>query len=105
MMATVMIFNQFDTDHSNINIYLERFEIYCHVTYLFIFFFIFKGKRMCLGDELGRMLLFLFGAGILHQFSLSIPGGAPVDLDGECGITLTPKPYKLHLVPRFTSLK
>lgn len=49
---------------------------------------------MCVGDELARMILYLFGATILQNFSLELED-EDVDLTGDCGITLTPKPHKL----------
>ncbi|XP_064210742.1 cytochrome P450 306a1 isoform X1 [Tribolium castaneum] len=56
------------------------------------------GKRMCVGDELARMFLYLFGAALVKNFAISCMG--EVDLTGDCGITLTPKPHELI----FTSL-
>ncbi|XP_029177903.1 cytochrome P450 306a1 [Nylanderia fulva] len=53
------------------------------------------GKRMCIGDEFARMILFLFAARILHSFVISVPPGTCIDLEGECGITLVPKPHRL----------
>ncbi|KAI4500834.1 hypothetical protein M0802_004045 [Mischocyttarus mexicanus] len=53
------------------------------------------GKRICVGDELAKMILFLFSARILHRFVISIPPNINVDLEGECGITLIPKPHCL----------
>ncbi|XP_018405675.1 PREDICTED: cytochrome P450 306a1-like, partial [Cyphomyrmex costatus] len=58
------------------------------------------GKRMCVGDELAKMILFLFGARFLHSFVISVPPGTDLDLEGECGITLFPKPYRLIFTPR-----
>ncbi|XP_066995609.2 cytochrome P450 306a1 [Anabrus simplex] len=58
------------------------------------------GKRVCVGEELAHMLLFLFGATILHQFQLSVPPGVELDLRGENGITLTPKHQCLVFTPR-----
>ncbi|XP_032673775.1 cytochrome P450 306a1 isoform X2 [Odontomachus brunneus] len=58
------------------------------------------GKRMCVGDELARMILFLFAARILRSFVISLPAGACIDLDGECGITLVPKPHRLVFTSR-----
>ncbi|KAK2583321.1 hypothetical protein KPH14_009323 [Odynerus spinipes] len=58
------------------------------------------GKRMCVGDELARMTLFLFSARILHRFIVSAPPNTPVDLEGECGITLVPKPHRLIFTVR-----
>jgi ecdysteroid 25-hydroxylase CYP306A1 len=55
---------------------------------------------MCVGEELARMLLFLFGAAIIHKFNIKVPEGVDIDLDGNCGITLTPKPQRLLFIPR-----
>lgn len=53
------------------------------------------GKRMCVGDEFARMILFLFAARILRSFVISVPPDTCIDLEGECGITLVPKPHRL----------
>ncbi|XP_014480500.1 PREDICTED: cytochrome P450 306a1 isoform X2 [Dinoponera quadriceps] len=58
------------------------------------------GKRMCVGDELARMILYLFAAKILRSFVISAPSDACIDLDGECGITLVPKPHRLVFTSR-----
>ncbi|XP_023248269.1 cytochrome P450 306a1-like [Copidosoma floridanum] len=59
-------------------------------------FFPFQcGKRMCIGDELARMMLFLFSARILQKFSLSAPLDHTIDLEGQCGITLVPKSQRI----------
>ncbi|XP_072388304.1 cytochrome P450 306a1 [Diabrotica undecimpunctata] len=52
------------------------------------------GKRMCVGEELARMFLFLFTSTILQKFSFSLRN-ENFDTWGECGITLTPHDYKL----------
>ncbi|BES97554.1 cytochrome P450 [Nesidiocoris tenuis] len=59
------------------------------------------GKRVCLGDEMARMLLFLFGAGILRKFRVSLTEEYENDddlqemLKGENGITWAPKDHDL----------
>lgn len=58
------------------------------------------GKRVCLGEELARMILFLFAGKILDAYVVSVPPGEAVDLDGECGITLVPKPHRLMFLAR-----
>jgi ecdysteroid 25-hydroxylase CYP306A1 len=72
-----------------------------YLVHLFLFYLWNAGKRMCVGEELARMLLFLFGAAIIHKFSIKAPEGVDVDLDGVCGIFLTPKPQQLLFTPRF----
>ncbi|RZC36682.1 p450 domain containing protein, partial [Asbolus verrucosus] len=49
------------------------------------------GKRMCVGEELAKMSLFLFGATILQKFKVECDDRAKIDLTGICGLTLTPK--------------
>jgi ecdysteroid 25-hydroxylase CYP306A1 len=56
---------------------------------------------MCVGEEFARMMLFLFGASIIHKFNIKAPEGVDIDLEGECGITMTPKLQKLLFTPRF----
>lgn len=55
---------------------------------------------MCVGDEWARMMLFQFGAGLLQRVRLSLPEGEVADLEGVCGITLTPKDQRLVCQPR-----
>jgi hypothetical protein len=55
---------------------------------------------MCVGEELARMTLFLFGAAIIQKFNITAPDGIDIDLEGECGFNLTPKPQKLLFIPR-----
>jgi hypothetical protein len=70
-------------------------------TLLCLFIYLFHaGKRICVGEELARMLLFLFGGTIIHKFKVTAPEGVTIDLEGECGITLNPKAQKLLLIPR-----
>nr|CAH7736351.1 unnamed protein product [Callosobruchus chinensis] len=52
------------------------------------------GKRMCVGDELAKSLMFLFIVTTLQNFTISLED-EHVDLSGECGITLTPKHHRL----------
>ncbi|XP_024945639.1 cytochrome P450 306a1 isoform X2 [Cephus cinctus] len=58
------------------------------------------GKRMCLGEDLAKMMLFLFTGRILQRLNLTSPEDQQLDLTGECGITMTPKPYRLIFTSR-----
>lgn len=58
------------------------------------------GKRVCLGEQLGRMELFLFFTSLLQRFSFSAPDGVEPSLDYKLGTTLSPKPYQLCAIPR-----
>lgn len=46
------------------------------------------------------MILFLFAGRILRTFVVSVPFNETADLEGECGITLVPKPHRLTFIER-----
>ncbi|XP_013766542.1 cytochrome P450 2J6-like [Pundamilia nyererei] len=58
------------------------------------------GKRVCLGEQLARMELFLFFTSLLQRFSLSPPAGQQPSLEFQLGGTRCPKPHRLCAVPR-----
>ncbi|XP_058788911.1 cytochrome P450 18a1 [Phymastichus coffea] len=59
------------------------------------------GRRMCLGDLLARMELFLFFSTLMHTFDLRLPEGASLpSLKGNAGVTVTPDPFKVCLIRR-----
>nr|AUX14903.1 cytochrome p450 CYP2P18 [Kryptolebias marmoratus] len=58
------------------------------------------GKRVCLGEQLARMELFLFFTSLLQRFKFSSPAGEQPSLDFKLGITRCPQPFRLCAVPR-----
>uniref|UniRef100_A0AAY4DJ54 Uncharacterized protein n=1 Tax=Denticeps clupeoides TaxID=299321 RepID=A0AAY4DJ54_9TELE len=59
------------------------------------------GVRVCLGEALAKMELFLFLSWLLHRFTLEMPAGQPLpSLDGKFGVVLQPQKFKVHAHPR-----
>ncbi|XP_074523682.1 cytochrome P450 2J4-like isoform X2 [Halichoeres trimaculatus] len=58
------------------------------------------GKRVCIGEQLARMELFLFFTSLLQRFSFSACDGEQPSLEFRLGGTRGPKPYRLCAVPR-----
>ncbi|XP_023260214.1 cytochrome P450 2J6-like [Seriola lalandi dorsalis] len=58
------------------------------------------GKRVCLGEQLARMELFLFFTSLLQRFTLSPPAGEQPTLESRLGGVHCPKPYRLCAEPR-----
>ncbi|KAI5718576.1 hypothetical protein M8J77_023310 [Diaphorina citri] len=57
------------------------------------------GRRMCLGDVLARMELFLFFSTLMHTFGIESPPGQPLpSLKGNAGVTITPDSHKMKLM-------
>lgn len=50
---------------------------------------------MCVGDEFARIMLFLYLTSILQKYRIELMDSENVDLTGVCGLTMSPKPYKL----------
>ncbi|CAJ1060176.1 cytochrome P450 2J6-like [Xyrichtys novacula] len=53
------------------------------------------GKRVCIGEQLARMELFLFFTSLLQRFSFSPCDGEKPSLEFKLGGTRSPKPYRL----------
>ncbi|XP_056608081.1 cytochrome P450 2K1-like [Triplophysa dalaica] len=61
------------------------------------------GRRICVGESLARMELFLFFASLVQNFRFTPPPGVSGDdlqLKGIVGITLNPSPHKLCAIKR-----
>uniref|UniRef100_A0A671X008 Cytochrome P450 1A1 n=1 Tax=Sparus aurata TaxID=8175 RepID=A0A671X008_SPAAU len=59
------------------------------------------GVRVCLGEALAKMELFLLLSWILQCFTLSVPTGDSLpSLEGKFGVVLQPVKYKVNAVPR-----
>lgn len=58
------------------------------------------GKRVCIGEHLAKMELFLFFTSILQRFKLSpVPGQMP-SMEGLLGFTYSPQSFRMIAVPR-----
>ncbi|KAM9385849.1 LOW QUALITY PROTEIN: uncharacterized protein KZ484_007428 [Pholidichthys leucotaenia] len=58
------------------------------------------GKRVCLGEQLARMELFLFFTAFLQRFTFTAADGEKPSLEFKLGATRCPKPFRLCAVPR-----
>ncbi|XP_040895829.1 cytochrome P450 2J2-like [Toxotes jaculatrix] len=58
------------------------------------------GKRMCLGENLAKMELFLFFTSLLQRFTFCpVPGEMP-SLEGVLGFTYSPAIFRMLAIPR-----
>ncbi|XP_030018236.1 cytochrome P450 17A2 [Sphaeramia orbicularis] len=59
------------------------------------------GPRVCVGESLARLELFLFLSSLLQRMSFRLPDGAsPPNLQGRLGVVLQPLPYNVVVTPR-----
>ena len=62
------------------------------------------GRRICLGEAVAKMELFLFLTAMIKQFDFVLPDGqSGPDMEGVLGITHAPKPFKVRFIPRTIS--
>ncbi|XP_056588368.1 steroid 17-alpha-hydroxylase/17,20 lyase isoform X1 [Triplophysa dalaica] len=60
------------------------------------------GPRVCVGESLARMELFLFVSRLLQKFNFSVPSGHSLpDLQGRYGVVLQPQHYTVRVTPRY----
>ncbi|XP_059196412.1 cytochrome P450 2J2-like isoform X2 [Centropristis striata] len=58
------------------------------------------GKRLCLGENLAKMELFLFFTSFMQHFTFSMPAGVKPEMDYRFGVTLTPCQYEICATSR-----
>ncbi|XP_040895996.1 cytochrome P450 2J4-like [Toxotes jaculatrix] len=58
------------------------------------------GKRVCLGEGLAKMELFLFFVGLLQKFSFTAPDGVELSAEGITGGIRVPRPFKVYAKAR-----
>lgn len=59
------------------------------------------GRRVCVGEAMAKLELFLFISHLLYRYEIQLaPGEAKPDVEGILGVVLGPKPYKVQFVKR-----
>lgn len=58
------------------------------------------GKRMCPGEQLARMELFLFFISLMQRFTFLPLEGRKLSLKGTASVSSAPQPFQIRAVPR-----
>lgn len=54
------------------------------------------GKRVCMGEQLAKMELFLMFVSLMQSFTFTLPEDSrKPDLSGKYGLTLAPHPFNV----------
>ncbi|XP_004839369.1 cytochrome P450 1B1 [Heterocephalus glaber] len=55
------------------------------------------GRRRCIGEELSKMLMFLFISILAHQCDFKVNQNEPSKMSFSYGLTIKPKSFKIHV--------
>ncbi|XP_004627780.1 cytochrome P450 1B1 [Octodon degus] len=55
------------------------------------------GKRRCIGEELSKIMMFLFISILAHQCSFKVNQNEPSEMSFSYGLTIKPKSFKIHV--------
>lgn len=88
-------------------------DLWNSVEYCFMFFFTTSlytanffslfpaGHRVCLGEQMARVELFIFFTNLLRAFTFQLPEGVKeINMEYILGAILQPHPYQLRAIPR-----
>jgi cytochrome P450 len=78
-----------------------KLKVFCAISTVDDNIMYFSGRRVCLGEALARVELYLYFTTLLQQFTLKLPEDSPLPgMKGTYGITRAPYPYKLLAIKR-----